>query len=101
MSYEGLVQELREYAKNGNKFLNGWSLYLRAAAAIEILDRLCDRYEAELDRVTAERDAAVNDLRDCAVEDYAECMYCSHREKDTLCWNCMNGSNWEWRGVER
>ena len=28
----------------------------------------------KLDKVEKERDAAINDLRDCAVEDYAECI---------------------------
>ena len=55
---------------------------------------------AELEKANKERDAAVNDLRECAIEDYAECIYCSRRNKDTLCQNCMNGSNWEWRGVK-
>ena len=55
---------------------------------------------AELEKAKKERDAAVNDLRGCAVEDYAECMYCSHRNKGTFCCNCMNGSNWEWRGLK-
>lgn len=93
---------------------------LSAASAIEILDRLCDWYEAEnkkltealgdsfaidlmnrLERAERERDAAVNDLRDCAVEDYAECIYCSHRNKGTvLCQNCIYGSNWEWIGLK-
>lgn len=101
MSYEGLVQELREYAKNGNKFLNGWSLYLRAAAAIEILDRLCDRYEAELDRVAAERDAAVKDIEE-AIRLYRDdegwtllCKFCSVTNSD-----CSNECHFKWRGVQ-
>lgn len=55
---------------------------------------------AELEKANKERDAAVNDLRECAIEDYAECIYCSRRDKDTLCQNCTNGSNWEWHGVQ-
>ena len=53
----------------------------------------------KLDKVEKERDAAINDLRDCAVENYAECIYCSHRNEVTvLCQDCIYGSNWEWRG---
>lgn len=55
----------------------------------------------KLEKAERERDAAINDLRDCAVEDYAECIYCSHRNKDVmLCQDCISGSNWEWRGVQ-
>lgn len=55
---------------------------------------------AELEKVKAERDAAVKDLKECAIEIEADCMYCSHEINGTLCRNCMNGSNWEWRGVK-
>lgn len=119
MTHEGLVQELREYARRGEKLLGGGSLCFRAAAAIEILDRICDGYETEnkkltealrdsfaidlmdkLEKAERERDAAVKDLRECAIESCTECMYCSRGEKDTLCWNCTNGSNWEWIGLK-
>lgn len=52
----------------------------------------------KLEKAERERDAAINDLRECSIEDYAECIYCSHRSKDTMYPNCINGSNWEWRG---
>lgn len=140
MTHEGLVKELREYASKGQKFLGGGSLCIRAAGAIDILDRLCDRYEAEnkqrsdtihalvvecnwlraenkkltkalgdsfaidlmnkLEKAERERDAAINDLRECSIEDYDECIYCSHRSKYTMCQNCINGKNWEWRGLK-
>lgn len=65
---------------------------LRDSFAIDLMNKL--------DKAEKERNAAVNDLKDCAVEDYAECMYCSHRNKGTtLCQDCIYGSNWEWRGI--
>lgn len=70
-------------------------------AKIERQNRLIDDLVKNVKKVCNQRDAAMNDLRVCAIESCTECMYCSRGEKDTLCWNCMNGSNWEWRGVER
>lgn len=55
----------------------------------------------ELERVTAERDAAVSDLRGRAIESYSECMYCLYRTAKSFCWNCNNGSNWTWRGLHK
>lgn len=69
------------------------------------------RLRAELARVTAERDAAVKDLKrcaadlkDCAVENYMECNYCKNElEKyvSEICRNCKDGSNFEWRGPRK
>ena len=55
----------------------------------------------ELAKVTAERDAAVSDLRGRAIESYAECMYCLYRTAKSFCWNCNAGSNWTWRGPQK
>ena len=55
----------------------------------------------ELAKVTAERDAAVSDLRGRAIESYAECMYCLYRTAKSFCWNCNDGSNWTWRGPQK
>ena len=55
----------------------------------------------ELAKVTAERDAAVSDLRGRAIESYAECMYCLYRTAESFCWNCNDGSNWTWRGPQK
>ena len=51
---------------------------------------------AEIERIAAERDAAVRDLR-------RDCTTCEHKGKSGLskpCLNCQgtNYANWEWRG---
>ena len=53
-----------------------------------------------LDKVTKERDAAIADLRGCALESYAECMYCKNKDKRTMCAECKDGSNWKWSGFQ-
>ena len=55
----------------------------------------------ELERVTRERDAAIRDLKECAVENYMECNYCKNEIKkyvSEICRNCNDGSNFEHRG---
>lgn len=69
-------------------------------AEIERLNRGIENLSKNVENAYKQRDAAMKDLRECAIESYTECMYCSHDNKGTLCWNCTNGSNWEWRGVK-
>ena len=55
----------------------------------------------ELERVTRERNAAIKDLKECAVENYMECNYCKNEIKkyvSEICRNCNDGSNFEHRG---
>lgn len=47
-----------------------------------------------------ERDAAVSDLRGCAIESCAECMYCLYRTARSFCSDCIDGSNWRWKGAK-
>lgn len=47
-----------------------------------------------------ERDAAVSDLRGCAIESCAECMYCLYRTARSFCSDCTDGSNWRWKGAK-
>lgn len=47
-----------------------------------------------------ERDAAVSDLRGCAIESCAECMYCLYRTARSFCSDCTDGYNWRWKGVK-
>ena len=54
--------------------------------------------EARAEKAENERDAAVSDLRGCAIESCAECMYCLYRTAKSFCWNCTDGSNWKWKG---
>ena len=46
----------------------------------------------------SERDAAVSDLRGCAIESCAECMYCLYRTARSFCSDWTDGSNWRWKG---
>lgn len=48
----------------------------------------------------SERDAAVSDLRGCAIESCAECMYCLYRTARSFCGDCTDGSNWRWQGAK-
>ena len=54
----------------------------------------------ELERVKEDRDAAISDLRESLIESYAECMYCKHIGEKGVCFDCTNGINWQWRGIQ-
>ena len=64
---------------------------------------------AELERVKAERDAAVSDLKTICDCDYCEggcvsteeecCMFCE--VEGCLCRGCIGGVNWTWRGLQK
>lgn len=69
-----------------------------------------ERVQVELERVTAERDAAVADLHHndaCSIcvgssvpetECSCECESC---KLDCRCRDCQNESNWQWRGTDK
>lgn len=63
-----------------------------------------------IDRITAERDAAIADMEDIAKKVNVNCRYCKNlSEKNKLlrnetmreskCFNCECFSSWEWRGA--
>lgn len=83
-----IVQQLRQELKN-------------EIAEIEICGETIERLDKQLKKITAERDAAVSDLRVRAIESYDECMYCLYRTAKSFCWNCNDGSNWTWRGPQK
>ena len=56
------------------------------------------KLRAELEQVKRERDAAVEGLRVCSIENNKECQYCLYRTARSFCWNCTDGSNWKFRG---
>ena len=60
--------------------------------------RDCEQLNAELERVTAERDGAVRDL-----ELFATCDTCKFGEMKMAydCLGCDHASNWKWRGVKK
>lgn len=117
---EKLVKQLRSAAKLEayyNSEYNG--LYNQAADALEKLqaeneklraenirwgqvaseqDKQLDKLQAELKQVKRERDAAVEGLRVCSIENNMECQYCLYRTARSFCWNCTDGSNWKFRG---
>lgn len=79
------------------------SLY-KDKATLEIMD-LCmeaaDRMTAvlgDLERVTRERDAAVEDLRVASIEGDMDCNWCAWKTDRTQCYNCSFANNWQWSG---
>lgn len=64
--------------------------------AISALEQL----QAENGRLKRERDAAVENLRVCSIENCMECQYCLYRTARSFCWGCTDGSNWVWRGIK-
>lgn len=127
MTHEILVRELREYAESGKSLVDGCRLSLSAASAIEILDRLCDWYEAEnkkltealgdpfamalmdrLEKVERERDAAIKELHGkCSVcKSYApfhrrdKCLNCKWDNASPACLIEYQEDHWEWDGVQ-
>lgn len=102
--YKELVDELRDYDSpviyedaNGQHVEHtGVELMERAADAIEKL-------QAELERVTRERDAATEDLRNLAIA-HKTCYGCVNDKfnyNTDACAGCQynSGHNWQWRGV--
>lgn len=79
------------------------NLYIESCV-YTLQDYICDilvraeAAEARAENAENERDAAVSDLRGCAIESCAECMYCLYRTAKSFCWNCTDGSNWKWKG---
>lgn len=70
---------------------------------------IVQQLRAELERVKAERDAAVSDLKTICDCDYCEggcvsteeecCMFCE--VEGCLCRGCIGGVNWTWRGLRK
>jgi len=62
------------------------------------------RQNAEIERLTRERDAAVADLE--PYQDWRGCdscmfdEYCGYAPDKSKCADCDEFSNWEWRGVK-
>ena len=94
--YKELIAQLRD--ENNCNVLD----YVDDAAnAIENL-------EEELERIKAERDMAVRDLRRCDIDcnfcahaiSYPDCdLECEHCMKNCKCAKCRNNDHWTWRGA--
>lgn len=63
----------------------------------DVADRLSSLVE-ELERVTRERDAAVDDLRVASIEGDMECNWCAGKTDRTRCYNCSFANKWKWCG---
>ena len=58
-----------------------------------------EKLQAKLDRVTLERDAAVDDLRVASIEGDMECNWCAGKTDRTQCYNCSFANKWKWSGT--
>ena len=77
------------------------TLLADAADALSTLQAENEKLRAELGQAKQERNAAVEDLRVCSIENNMECQYCLYRTARSFCWNCTDGSNWQWRGPHK
>ena len=92
MDIEKLIEQLRTESLYADKAsLEIMDLCMDAAQTLESL-------QSELEKVKAERDAAVNDL-----QRINSCKVCKHCEPlktliPEICRKCSHGNQWEWRG---
>lgn len=90
-----LIERLRKYSQP----LVAYKLDADFAdACAEAADKL-EKLQAKLDRVTRERNAAVEDLRVASIEGYMDCNWCAGKTDQTQCYNCSFANNWKWRGT--
>ena len=97
MDYDKLVDDLR-VACAGNQY----NIMGVAALAIETLRAENENLRADLARVTAERDGAVEDLLDAAI---VPCSYCERNPSNGGACDMDNDNHemfscWKWRGIE-
>ena len=99
MDIEKPIERLGENTDCWTDKVHGYAdLRLEAATALSTLQAENEKLRAELEQVKRERDAAVDGLRVCSIENNMECQYCLYRTARSFCWNCTDGSNWKWRG---
>ena len=58
------------------------------------VQELCNR----LEKIENEKKTAINDLRVCSIEGFMQCQYCLYKTAKSFCWNCVDGSDWKYRG---
>jgi len=87
------IEKLKDMLRNAAGGPVGIQMCQEAADALEQL-------QAENGRLKRERDAAVENLRVCSIENCMECQYCLYRTARSFCWGCTDGSNWVWRGIK-
>lgn len=107
MDYKTLIERLEEWNENliselcADDVLTcddlcGCTKDCIVTQAVTVITELLERAE----KAERERDAAVRDLRERAIESYSECNYCLYRTARSFCSDCSDGSNWKWRGVQ-
>lgn len=105
MDYKELIERLKNYSVKG-KVLFNLQTVKEAAATIEQLVSKTEELEKQLAEVTAERDAAIKELKKAA-DDNGRCYGCKWLDESTdECTNklgkieCDSVKNnmWEWRG---
>ena len=103
--YKELIAELRDY--------DGPVIYEDAdgqhveRTAVDITERAAEAIErllSELERVTRERDAAVEDFRMHRKYKCDGCYYSEYKSEFSPCRDCQSpisnyGDGWQWRGV--
>ena len=96
------IEKLKDMLRNAAGGPVGIQMCQEAADALEQLQAENDRLKDELEKVEAERDAAVNDLnilrKRSGWKCYA-CFYDDHYDRG-VCAGCgyNNDNNWKWRG---
>ena len=98
MDIEKLIERLGENTDCWTDKVYGYAdLRLEAATALSTLQAENEKLRAELERVTAERDAAIKDLNEFLSMDELcpiQCEWC--KWNDTFC----DGKTPEWRGIK-
>ena len=96
------IEKLKDMLRNAAGGPVGIQMCQEAADALEQLQAENERLKDELEKVEAERDAAVNDLnilrKRSGWKCYA-CFYDDHYDRG-VCAGCgyNNDNNWQWRG---
>jgi hypothetical protein len=71
----------------------------RCNKEINALNEYCDRVDKELEAVKRERDAAVRDIKFCAIYSDSTCELCKNGKNGRCQRVCLVQKEFEWRGV--
>lgn len=104
------VEVIRAYEDIPEPYSDVLIRFLRDCETIDFeMLPIVQQLRAELERVKAERDAAVSNLKTICDCDYCEggcvsteeecCMFCE--VEGCLCRGCIGGVNWTWRGLQK
>lgn len=95
-----IVQELREQLEQEkNK-----KIKIKYDDCIMTIGEICERLrnaEQQLEKVTAERNKAINDLYSVIKNDLSACEYCKNKSNDCdKCKSWVGQEGWEWKGLQ-